>query len=208
MTNLQGIAWAASLSMLPGVIAMAVARADSLALAQATEPGFAPEKEAELPQGFPPHTKVGAIELKQYPAYRKATSTGSASFWALFRHISSNKIKMTAPVELTYGRAESGAVKEENMAFLYAAPDLGRKGTYGAVEVTDVPAATVLSTGVRGARNEKSVRQALDRLRAWLEANKADYAEAGSPRVMAYNSPFVPRERQFFEVQIPVKPLR
>jgi hypothetical protein len=30
---------------------------------------------------------------------------------------------------------------------------------------------------------------------------------AGSLRVMGYNSPFVPKEKNFFEVQIPVNPV-
>lgn len=207
-TMLGVAAISASFSMLLGAKPMNFAFAESFQEAPATDPEFTPQKEAELPKGFPSYTKVGAIEVKQYPAYRKATSSGAAAFWSLFRHISNNGIKMTAPVELTYGQRKTGSVKEENMAFLYGNPDMGRKGSHGAVEVTDIPAATVLSTGVRGARTDASVKQALDRLRAWLDANQVDYAEVGPPRVMAYNSPFVPRDRQFFEVQIPVKPQR
>ena len=34
---------------------------------------FKPIKEAEMPKGFPGYTPVGKIEVKQYPAYRKAS---------------------------------------------------------------------------------------------------------------------------------------
>ncbi|HEY9845569.1 MAG TPA: hypothetical protein V6D03_05165, partial [Candidatus Caenarcaniphilales bacterium] len=65
---------------------------------------------APLPEGFPPPTPSGKIEVKQYPAYRSGTITyegkldqaTNAAFEPLYRHISSNKIAMTAPVEARY----------------------------------------------------------------------------------------------------------
>ncbi len=60
---------------------------------------FKPLAEAKLPQGFPTYTPVGTIEVKHYPAYRMATSSG---FWPLFLHIQSKGIAMTAPVEVQY----------------------------------------------------------------------------------------------------------
>jgi hypothetical protein len=47
--------------------------------------------------------------------------------------------------------------------------------------------------------------RAEQRLRAWLEENKTRYEQSGPVRVMGYNSPFVPRDRQFFEMQIPIR---
>ena len=47
--------------------------------------------------------------------------------------------------------------------------------------------------------------QAEQRLTNWLEQNKGKYEQSGPVRVMGYNSPFVARDRQFFEVQIPVR---
>jgi len=44
-------------------------------------------------------------------------------------------------------------------------------------------------------------------LRSWLEQNKSRYEQSGAVRVMGYNSPFLARDRQFFEVQIPVREL-
>jgi len=62
---------------------------------------------APLPEGFPPPTADGVIEIKQYPGYRAATvqisgnlaNASSRGFSPLFRHISRNDIAMTAPVE-------------------------------------------------------------------------------------------------------------
>lgn len=91
------------------------------------------------------------------------------------------------------------------MAFLYGRPDLGRAGKQDSVEVIDVPPKLVVSTGVRGPRTAQSVAEARDRLRAWLEANKEQYSIGGKLRVMAYNSPFVPRNSNYFEVEIPIR---
>ena len=43
--------------------------------------------------------------------------------------------------------------------------------------------------------------------RPWFQENKHRYEQVGAVRVMGYNSPFVPRDRQFFEVQIPIREL-
>jgi hypothetical protein len=171
------------------------------------DPDFKPLVEANLPSDFPTYTPVGKIEIKKYPAYRKAETSGVAAFWTLFNHIKSNDIAMTAPVEMTFQSEGVPVGKEQAMAFLYASPDLGRAGKQGAVEVADVPAATVVSIGVRGPRSEALVTTATERLRAWLAENKQSYVQHGPVRIMGYNSPFVPRDRQFFEVQIPVSPV-
>ena len=60
------------------------------------------DREAPLPDGFPTYTPVGEIEVKRYPAYRKAETTGGVAFWTLFQHIKTAGISMTAPVEMTY----------------------------------------------------------------------------------------------------------
>ena len=93
------------------------------------------------------------------------------------------------------------------MAFLYGKADMGRVGTQGNVEVVDVPALVVVSTGVRGARTEESVAKAQARVDSWLEYNRDRYSTAGPMRVMAYNSPFVPRDQNYFEVEIPICPV-
>jgi hypothetical protein len=89
------------------------------------------------------------------------------------------------------------------MAFLYGDPDLGSTGRQGRVDVVDVKAKEVASIGVRGTRTREKVAAAKQQLLTWLEQSKT-YTADGDLRVMAYNSPFIPRDRQFFEVQIPV----
>ena len=185
---------------LAGVLATVALRA------RAVDEEFKPIIEAEMPAGFPPYTPVRDVQIKQYPAYRKVQADASAgrAFWTLFSHIKQNDIAMTSPVEMTYSDRERP--REGSMAFLYGSPDLGRSGKQESVEVIDVPPKSVVSTGVRGPRTAQSVAEARDRLYAWLEANKADYYTDGPLRVMAYNSPFVPRNRNYFEVEIPIRP--
>jgi len=167
---------------------------------------FRPVKEAELPEGFPGYTSVGEIEVKQYPPYRKASAAGPMAFWMLFAHIKSNGVAMTAPVELDYGDPSATEPREQSMSFLYERPDQGSAGRQGFVEVDDVPATTVLSIGCRGARTRASVDEARDKLLRWLDENKSAYRAAGPLRVLGYNSPFIPKEKQFYEVQISIEP--
>ena len=167
---------------------------------------FQPIKEAEMPKGFPGYTPVGQIEVKHYPAYRKASTSGMGEFWTLFQHIKQNNVTMTAPVEMDYGDPRATKNKERSMAFLYERPDQGATGRQGNVEVIDVPAMTVISIGCRGTRTTAAIAEAREKLVKWLDEKKGDYVSAGTMRVMGYNSPFVPRDRNFFEVQIPVKP--
>lgn len=166
---------------------------------------FKPTIEAEMPQGFPSYTPVGTIEVKTYPAYRKASAAGATAFWKLFAHISSNDIAMTAPVEMTYGQLDEQQRGQRSMSFLYGRPDMGEAGPKGLVEVADVEAMTVVSIGARGAHTASSVEAARLQLQAWLKERQGEYRVAGPLRVMGYNSPMVPAERRFFEVQIPVE---
>jgi hypothetical protein len=166
---------------------------------------FEPVAEAPLPQGFPAYTPVGKIEVKNYPAYRKAETSGRLAFWTLFEHITSANIPMTAPVEMTYQADAPPVGRERSMAFLYPDTSSGSTGRKGAVEVVDVPAATVVSIGMRSGRSEAALVEAEQRLRAWLEQHRNCYESSGPLRVMGYNSPFIPRDRQFFEVQIPIR---
>jgi len=162
---------------------------------------FQPVREADLPERFPTYTAVGTIEVKQYPAYRMAQGDG---FWTLFGHIQRNSIAMTAPVQMEYEKNAEGNLRQESMAFLYGKPDLGAPGKQGAVEVIDTGATTVVATGVRGFRNRKRLGDAYQILLNWIEAHPK-YETAGPVRVMGYNSPFVPADQQYFEVQIPLR---
>jgi len=175
--------------------------------AGADDTEFKPIVEAKIPEGFPQYTPVRDVQIKRYPAYRKAEAAPNAgrAFWTLFSHIKKNNIAMTAPVEMSY--TDGQRPSEGSMAFLYGRPDQGQAGPQGGVEVIDVPPMVVVSTGVRGPRTTESVADARDRLKTWLETNKERYAADGELRVMAYNSPFVPRNRNYFEVEIPIRPL-
>jgi len=166
---------------------------------------FKPIKEAELPRGFPGYTPVGQIELKDYPAYRKASTSGASGFWKLFMHIKQNSVKMTAPVEMDFGDLRAETPTKQAMSFLYERPDQGSVGTMGSVEVSDVPPMKVVSIGCRGPQTSTAIDEARQKLLKYLEENRALFVVAGPMRVMGYNSPFVPRDRNFFEVQIPVE---
>jgi hypothetical protein len=191
-----------SLSTLVGVSLLAF-RAIGPSRASAEE--FHPIKEAEMPKGFPGYTPVGQIEVKQYPTYRKATASGMAEFWTLFNHIKQNHVEMTAPVEMDYGEPQVQKPVEKSMSFLYGEADQGTAGKQGSVVVSDVPAMSVVSIGCRGSRTSKSVAEACRKLMDYLAEHKNEYTSAGPVRVMGYNSPFVPRDKNFFEVQIPIK---
>jgi hypothetical protein len=166
---------------------------------------FQPIKEADMPRGFPEYTPVGKIEVKQYPAYRKATTSGMAEFWKLFAHIETNKVAMTAPVEMDYGDPKAVKPSEKSMSFLYGSTEKGKVGSDGSVVVSDVPAMKVVSIGCRGNMTTAAVEHARQKLMVYLDENKSQYVAAGPMRVMGYNSPFVPRDKNFFEVQIPVE---
>ncbi|MEM8883376.1 MAG: heme-binding protein [Planctomycetota bacterium] len=160
---------------------------------------FKPIMEAAQPVGFPEPGPVGEIVVKEYPRYRMARSKGGFAFGSLFNHIKKNNIDMTSPVEMTMD-----GNRQQDMAFLYASTELGKVGRQGNVDVVDVPARTVLSIGLRGPISPTKLKQAEQQLRDRL-ANEKGWLEAGKVRLMGYNSPMVPPERRFYELQIPVK---
>lgn len=171
---------------------------------------FKPFQEARLPKGFPNPTPVGEIKVKRYPAYRLARTEMPAgrsgegrAFFALFEHIVRNKIEMTAPVELTYSTSKE-TPRGEAMAFLYENAELGSLGSEGSVEVIDAPAMTTVTIGVRADHSAERIAEAKERLERWL-AQQDEYKAAGKLRVMGYNSPMVPVERRYLEVEMPVK---
>ncbi len=112
---------------------------------------------------------------------------------------------MTAPVEITYGKGDKTNLQPRAMAFLYRSTRQGESGKDDKVKVVDVPAMTAVSFGMRGPATRDRVAQAQARLRAWLKKHAREYQACGPLRVMGYNSPFVPAERRFTEVEIPVR---
>lgn len=171
--------------------------------------------EARLPQGFPPPGPVGEVIVKRYPQSRAATVQADAAkggensmFRSLFKHIKTNNIAMSAPVDMTWsdpGEADS-APRETAMAFIYSDPTLGKTGADGIVQVVDLPAQTVLSIAVRGSYSQENFAEGLKKLKAFLAQHEGQYRVVGPPRFLAYNSPFVPWFMKLGEVQLPVAP--
>jgi DNA gyrase inhibitor GyrI len=187
-------------------------RLEQFAEERARDLTFRPKVEAEQPPGFPKPSPVGEIVVLDYPSYRMARTDISASwlgregraFWRLFDHIQERSIAMTAPVEMAYSTDARGfQPRPLTMAFLYPNSNTGNLGRADGVEVLDVPAVRVVSMGLRG-RAEAEVEHALAELRAWL-ARHPQWTPAGSPRVMGWNSPMVDRDKNFREVQIPIR---
>jgi len=191
---------------------MAVASQPATEAEQPAEPATQPTSwvwnEASLPAGFPPPGKVGQVLIKNYPAYRaartKASDVGGENrmFGTLFDHIKKNNIPMTAPVEMTYA-PDGKTYQQADMLFMYESPDKPRGTTQPGVEVLDIPPATVVSVGVRGGYSKGNFEASLAKLETYLSAHP-EWQRAGPPRVLGYNSPFIPWFLRYSEVQIPV----
>lgn len=168
--------------------------------------GFEPKWEAELPTGFPGFGAVGELELRRYPAYRMARTSmrggSNSAFWPLFRHIKSNDIAMTTPVQMDW---QDASARPATMAFLYGDPAIEPGATAEGVEVVEVPAQLVLSIGAIGDDREAIVAALRARLQAYADAPGSGLEVAGPIRTMGYNSPMVRRDRRYFEVQLPVR---
>lgn len=170
-----------------------------------------------LPEGYPPPTPPGSIEIKDYPLVRRAmvTSTGNVSrgmnggFWPLFRHIQSRDIEMTSPVEMDYVglTAEEGSRPDSwTMSFLYRKVEQGPTGEDGKrVVVADLQPMTVAAIAYQGGYSLPLVREHLRRLSLWLEQNEETWERVGEPRAMFYNGPEQPDSRKWAEVQVPVR---
>ncbi len=162
---------------------------------------FVPLGEAKLPEGFPTYTPVGMIERKCYPKQRLAVAK---RFMTLFGHISTNRIAMTAPVQMEYEVPEDGSPQQQSMAFFYASPEIGKSGKRGLVKVVDKEPVEVVALGIRGGVNPQVIRDAKSRLEQWVSA-QSEYETDGPLRVMGYNSPMVRSKDQFHEIQLPLK---
>jgi hypothetical protein len=181
---------------------------------------FAPLLQAEAPKDFPEFQAVGEVALRHYPRYRMVQTAmrggTTAAFWPLFRHIESNHIAMTTPVQMDWQRSGSGPGsgpgsggdgpgKPAQMAFLYGDPEREPGHTDRGVEVVDVAAQTVLSIGAIGDDRRELVEALRQRLEACAAQHREQFEASGALRTMNYNSPMVPRERRYFEVQLPVR---
>lgn len=176
---------------------------------------FRPWMESSLPVGFPKFTPVHHIEVKRLPEYRMARASmpatqgwgGNGAFWKLFSHIKRNDIAMTAPVQMDYTGSDDDA-EIKSMSFLYGSMEIGVPGNDSAdssVEVVDIPEQHVVSLGVRGRMTPESVANGHRALLDWLSDHEYTYRPSGPLRRMGYNSPFVPQDRAYFELQVPVE---
>jgi hypothetical protein len=171
-----------------------------------------------LPEGYPPPTPPGAIELKRYPVVRRAGISGSMTpdwgmnfaFFPLFNHIKRREIAMTSPVEMNYeGLGEPGATRPTGwtMSFLYRTPELGPGGVDSKDErilVEDIPPVTVVAIGLRGPYKLDRVKASLANLRDWL-TSQSEWEAAGEPRALFYNGPEASARDKWSEVQLPVR---
>lgn len=171
---------------------------------------FTPTTEASLPEGWPGMTAVGELELKRYPEYRMAQASmngggTNVAFFQLFNHIKKHEIPMTAPVQIDYGK-NAGELQQATMGFMYERAGQGNAGPDGPVEVVDVPAGMALSIGQRGYDSAERIAAARHRFQTWLQRHEDRYEAVGPLRMMGWNSPFVPRDQRYFEIQQPVRP--
>lgn len=168
-----------------------------------------------LPVGYPPPTPPGAIDIKSYPAVRRAQVTRDGdtwwgmdgAFWPLFRHIQRHDIEMTSPVEMDYqGLSSTSKEKPEEwtMSFLYRTAELGPTGKDRSVEVVDMPPITVVALAYQGNYGVPLVKVHLRTLELWLESQN-EWERAGEPRSFFYNGPEAREKNRWAEVQIPIK---
>lgn len=176
--------------------------------------------ETPLPEGYPAPTPPEMIELKTYPAVRRAECSGKGasdmgmvkSFFPLFNHIKKREIAMTSPVEMEYRRDGDGkplaalpvADCDWTVSFLYRKPDLGTVGNDGQVKVVDTPEIVVVSIGMKEAFGSAGVKEGLEALQQWFDGQDA-WEPAGDPRSLIYNGPGAPFAHPWSEVQVPVR---
>ncbi len=166
---------------------------------------------AALPEGWPQLTPVGEVQVKAYPLYRSAEvsalsvgSSDSSLFRELFRHISSEDIAMTAPVEMRYNNDDGGDNSMAAMAFYYRDTSIGSTGTDGNVVVEDIEPQQAATVGVRGPYSTRNYEKGLMLVRDWLDENP-QWQPDGEPRYLGYNGPFVLWFMRYGEVQVPVR---
>ena len=168
---------------------------------------FKPILEAKLPEGFPRPSVVGRIVIKEYPVLRQVRidkgGNSDSMFMALFNHIRKHDIAMTAPVEIGFEQNSPEAeMKREAMAFYYQNRRLGSLGADETVKVVETDKALYLSIALRGGYDDQRFDKAAKQLANWLNEHENEYQQAGSLRVLAYNSPFMLGFLKYSEVQI------
>jgi hypothetical protein len=170
-------------------------------------------KEGPLPEGFPPPSEVGQVVEKSYPLCRTYSAEGGNAFMRCFTYLTKHKHEMTAPVIMDYKRREPSdkpqaianfdALDINRMHFVLERPLLDEPKSEGAVAVADMPTMRVLSIAFQGQLSADTREQAEKKLAAEIESRK-DLTVVGPYRVLGYNSPFVPKDKAFWEIQVPI----
>ena len=173
---------------------------------------FKPILEAKLPEGFPRPSVVGKIVIKQYPVLRQVRvdkgDNSDSMFMALFNHIKKHDIAMTAPVEISFEQnSPEVEMEREAMAFYYQNRRLGLLGMDDGVEVAETEKGLYLSIALRGGYDDPRFAKSAKQLADWLREHENEYEQAGPPRALAYNSPFMLGFLKYSEVQIPINRL-
>jgi hypothetical protein len=174
-------------------------------------PGYI--EEAALPEGFPPPSAVGQVVEKKYPLCRTYSAPGNNAFMRCFSYLAKQKHEMTAPVIMDYKpkadasenqAADVDFMKVDRMHFILEKPSLDEPKQDGPVTVANMPQMRVLSIAYQGGMSAARIADAERMLEAEIERRKTVVA-TGPKRVLGYNSPMVPRDKSYWEVQIPIK---
>jgi len=170
--------------------------------------------EGPLPDGFPVPSEAGKIVEKSYPLCRTFSAQGNRAFSKCFVYLVLHKHEMTAPVIMDYKHRESEKKSRsrndldfldvQRMHFVLGNPTLDKPKQEGFVQVADLPRLRVLSLARQGELSPDELKRCEERLNAEL-ARRGDVIATGPPRILGYNSPMVPKDRSYWEVQIPIE---
>ncbi len=171
--------------------------------------------EAPLPEGFPPPSEPGKVVEKSYPVLRSYSAAGPNAFFRCFMYLQKNEHEMTAPVVMDYEGGQAAAEGERSempvpvnrMHFLLETLDLDQPKLEGDIQVADMQPLRVLSIAYQGQLTRDQIDGLESKLTAAL-AERPDLKAAGKSRILGYNSPMIPRNKSFWEIQLPVAAAR
>jgi hypothetical protein len=92
----------------------------------------------------------------------------------------------------------------DRMHFILEKPALDELHEEGPVTVGDLPQMRVLSIAYQGRLTSDEVQQADRSLREHLQTH-TNIRASGPVRVLGYNSPFVPADKAYWEIQVPIE---
>lgn len=156
--------------------------------------------EAPLPKDWPAPGPFDQATLKSYPVSLAAISqepSPNRAFRALFQHIKTNQIPMSAPVMM---QTDIQTNTYTQMAFLYPTPSVTAAESKGSsIRIEALAPQKVLSYAWLGRRSNHNIQTA--RLAIEKEAERLQLPKPIHYRVLGYNSPFIPWWHQTHELQ-------